>query len=109
MQNILAFEQRLRDLPWAEMVSAYGSSEEVPNQIMDLFSADKEERDDAVSELCRNIHHQGTIYFATAYAVPFLIELIAFEDFKCKMDIFFLLGAIYDGKKPIKLNTLVEM
>ena len=37
---------------------------------------DRNQRDHAARELFGNIWHQGTVYEATAYTVPFLIELL---------------------------------
>src|SRR5215471_12970580 len=47
--------------------------------------------------LCGNIWHQGTVYEATAYAVPFLIELAACPLVPDRLGILGLLAAIATG------------
>lgn len=56
--------------------------------------ADGEE--EPLNELFCNIHHQGTVYEATAYAVPFLIEVLDANEVR-RDGILALLRAIADG------------
>lgn len=56
---------------------AYGSAEDVPRLLRDLRSADARSRGDALWGLFGNVFHQGSRYEASAYAVPFLLELVA--------------------------------
>ena len=67
----------LPDVPWAELEHAYGSAADVPDLIRALRAADPRVREKARWNLYGNIFHQGTRYEASAYAVPFLIELLA--------------------------------
>jgi hypothetical protein len=67
----------LSDVAWAELEHAYGSAADVPDLIRALRAADPEARKKARWHLYGNIFHQGTRYEASAYAVPFLLELLA--------------------------------
>jgi hypothetical protein len=67
----------LESVGWASLTHAYGSAEDVPGLLEDLRSPDGEVRNAAQYELYGNIFHQGTRYEASAYAVPFLLELVA--------------------------------
>ncbi len=67
----------LEDIEWAALTHAYGTAEDVPGLIRDLRSSNAEVRGEAFYELYGNIFHQGTRYEASAYAVPFLLELLA--------------------------------
>ncbi|GAA4953690.1 HEAT repeat domain-containing protein [Actinoplanes utahensis] len=69
--------ERLDEVPWAELTHAYGSAADVPEQIRALGSPDPAVRKQAYHDSYGNIFHQGTRYQATAFAVPFLIELLA--------------------------------
>jgi hypothetical protein len=91
------FLSRLYQINWAALTHAYGSAEDVPEYVEMLLSDNEEIRTEAHYELAGNIHHQSTIYEATAFAVPFLIELLQRKDVKQRIEIFFLLGAIYQG------------
>jgi HEAT repeat protein len=66
----------LDDVPWSELTHAYGNATDVPALIRSLVSADDAEREHALHELFGNIWHQGTVYQATIYALPFLIDLL---------------------------------
>lgn len=66
----------LDTVDWAHLEHAYGSAEDVPDQLRALASPDADARQQAIHALYGNIWHQGTVYQATAYAVPFLLELL---------------------------------
>lgn len=57
---------------WAGLTHAYGSAEDVPVLIRSLVSPDADERSEALDELFGSICHQGTVYSASAPAIPFL-------------------------------------
>ncbi|MGE0791864.1 MAG: hypothetical protein AB7S26_39690 [Sandaracinaceae bacterium] len=66
----------LDEVAWDDLGHAYGSAGDVPDTLRRLAEGD----DAALSELFGNIWHQGTVYEATAYAVPFLIEILDAKD-----------------------------
>lgn len=66
----------LDQIDWAHIEHAYGPATDVPDLLRALASDDKEVRNTATTHLFHNIWHQGTVYQATAYAVPFLLELL---------------------------------
>ncbi|KXK60814.1 hypothetical protein AWW66_16945 [Micromonospora rosaria] len=70
----------LDTVDWPRLGHAYGSAGDVPDQIRALRSPDPEVRERALGALYSNIFHQGTRYEASAYAVPFLLELLAHPD-----------------------------
>jgi hypothetical protein len=87
----------LEQINWKELRHAYGSAEDVPAQIRALALNDKQIREAALTELWGNIIHQGTVYSATAYAIPFLIELLESPDVKAKPQLLVLVGALACG------------
>jgi len=62
----------LDTVAWDDLGHAYGGASDVPNLLRGLAEGDG----NALYELFGNIWHQGTVYEATAPAVPFLIELL---------------------------------
>lgn len=66
----------LDDVRWCDLTHAYGPAEDVPALIRALYEDDAEAADEAIYELYGNIHHQGTIYQASAPAVPFLAHAV---------------------------------
>jgi tetratricopeptide (TPR) repeat protein len=68
----------LDEVPWRTLQHAYGPATDVPGQLRALLSPDEHVRERAMHRLYGNIWHQGSVYEATAYAVPFLIKLLAY-------------------------------
>jgi hypothetical protein len=60
---------------WSDLEHAYGPAEDTPDRLRALRDGDEEERKEAQYWLSASIHHQGTLYPATAPAVPFLVRL----------------------------------
>lgn len=75
MTNVVALDE-LETIDWTGLVHAYGSAGDVPDLIRALVSPNAAARDSAFEELFHNIYHQGTIYEATTYTVPFLIAIL---------------------------------
>ncbi|MFF3849308.1 HEAT repeat domain-containing protein [Streptomyces sp. NPDC002328] len=73
--------------PWSSFSHAYGPAEDLPDLLRALVDvdvdvdvdgdADVDEADDALSELYGSVLHQGTVYAASAEAVPFLARIAA--------------------------------
>ncbi len=66
----------LDTVPWHTLTHAYGPAEDVPDLIRSLYQDDESVADEAIYELYGNIHHQGTVYPASAPAVPFLAHAV---------------------------------
>ncbi|MFE2597118.1 hypothetical protein ACFXCZ_11540 [Streptomyces sp. NPDC059396] len=82
--------------PWADLQHAYGSAADVPGLLRGLASEDEEEGSEALDELYGSIFHQGSVYDATARAVPYLVRLAAAG--VQSMDLLVLLGGIAEGE-----------
>ncbi|MFE2495698.1 hypothetical protein ACFXKX_38425 [Streptomyces scopuliridis] len=97
--------------PWAELEHAYGSAEDLPEQLRALAGADEEEAGEALGELYSCILHQGSVYEASARAVPYLAGLAAAG--VRTDDLLVLLGgiaeseAVYDGTPPGECQAAV--
>ncbi|MER5760044.1 hypothetical protein [Streptomyces sp. NPDC002082] len=63
--------------PWSSLSHAYGSAQDVPDLLRALAGTDVDAADEALSELYGSILHQGTVYAASAEAVPFLARIAA--------------------------------
>ncbi|MFI1188631.1 HEAT repeat domain-containing protein [Streptomyces californicus] len=71
------FHADLDAQPWASYTHAYGSAEDVPGHLRALAGDDDGAADEAQSELYGSILHQGSVYEASAKAVPFLARTAA--------------------------------
>ena len=87
----------LDKVDWPKPEHAYGSAYDVPELLRSLLESDKDERDEALYELFANIWHQGTVYEATSYSVPFICELLGGEETPDKEGIAHLLAVISAG------------
>ncbi|MFJ2811341.1 HEAT repeat domain-containing protein [Kitasatospora sp. NPDC087271] len=62
--------------PWASVSHAYGPAEDLPGLLRALV-AGGEQADEALAELYSCILHQGSVYTASADAVPYLARIAA--------------------------------
>ncbi len=97
MKGVILMFEGLDSIDWQHLTHAYGPATDVPDLIRALASPEKSMRDQALYELHGNIWHQGTVYEATAYAVPFLIRLLTYESVEDKAGILALLSCIAIG------------
>jgi hypothetical protein len=87
----------LDDVDWKSLHHAYGTAEDVPQQIRDLRSRRKKKREKAGWELFGNIFHQGTRYEASAHAIPFLVEVAVALDTPARDQVLALIAALAIG------------
>lgn len=90
-------QEKLSSIAWSELSHAYGRADDVPQLVRDLASPDKEVRGLALGKLYTNIYHQGTVYQASAYTAPFLIELVQYEEVPERDCILLLLACLAEG------------
>lgn len=60
---------------WSGLTHAYGAATDLPGLLRQAAGESAEEAEEALHELYGCIMHSGTVYPATAAAVPFLVEL----------------------------------
>ena len=98
----------LDDIEWSSLKHAHGVAADVPALLRSLASTEPKVREESIEELFGNIWHQGTVYAATAAAVPFLYELLAASDVEDKPSIAHLLASIADGSGFLEVHAAVE-
>jgi hypothetical protein len=87
----------LDSVDWTAIGHAYGPASDVPGLLRSLASPDDQERKEALYDLYGNIWHQGTVYEATAYAVPFLLQLAANPRVPDRAELVGFLAALANG------------
>ena len=97
----------LDQIQWETLNHAYGTAEDVPGLIRALTYEGDDIRDKTLYALYSNIWHQGTVYQATAFAVPFLIELLSSEDVTRKYDILIYLAHLAQGNSYLDVHENV--
>lgn len=88
---------------WASLSDAYGSAEDVPQQLRAIASGD----DDAYEDAFGNLWHQGTIYSVTPHAIPFLIGILATGTRHA--DMLHLLGCMARGEGDSKAEVMAAL
>lgn len=89
---------------WENLEHAYGSAGDVPELLMLLLADDETIRDNVYGTLYSNIWHQGTVYEASAYAVPFLLRLLEHPDTPDKAGVMGLLASPAEGNSYLAVH-----
>ncbi len=84
----------LDDVGWTERSHAYGSAADIPGLLRQAASGG-DAAGEAISALYGSLFHQGTVYPATAAAVPFLAELARLGP-SCRSEFCWMLGMMAD-------------
>lgn len=88
----------LDTIDWASLRGCGGPATDVPGLLRALVSEDKDVRMDVWIELLDRLWHQGTVFPASAAALPFLFELLADPDVPDKGPFVELIAAIATGE-----------
>jgi hypothetical protein len=87
--------EHLMDIRWNRLQDAYGSAQPVPRLLQSLTEADPRIREAALSRLWLALcHERSSLVEASAYAVPFLVELASAEQVPGRGAILELLGTM---------------
>jgi hypothetical protein len=70
---------------------------EIPTWLRNLTVSDKELREDAFRHILSATEHQGIIWEAAAYVIPFLIELLSYEETPERARILSLIDLLADS------------
>jgi hypothetical protein len=89
--------QGLSAVDWSAVSHAYGPATDVPALLRAFVSAVPDHHKFACELLFQTIWHQGTVYAATAVAVPFLYQLLEGDGVPDKSAVAHLLATIAEG------------
>jgi hypothetical protein len=98
----------LDEIDWGQLDHAYGAATNVPNCLRALASPRRNVRARALEVLHGNIWHQGTVYPATAYAVPFLVEFLREPTVQDRDQILSLLHVISQGNSYLEVHQKLD-
>jgi hypothetical protein len=87
----------LDSISWSKLSHAYGKASDTPRHLRGLTTSRKSKRRHALDALRWSINHQGSVYDATAAAVPFLVELATSPEVAERGEILELLTDIARG------------
>lgn len=63
-------------IDWASLHHAYGPADNIPGLLYAMFSRDVEAAEVMLDDLMNRILHQGTVYPATPYVLPYLQRML---------------------------------
>jgi hypothetical protein len=91
---------------WSSLQHAYGPATDFPALLLAALSDNERDREFAVELLHQTIWHQGTVYEASAYAVPFLYAVLEWPETPQKLFFVSLLCCIADGHSYLEVHAL---
>lgn len=94
--------ERLDTIEWASLRGCGGSAADVPSLLRAVASGDGGADPAVWAELFDRLWHQGTVYPASAAAVPFLFELLTHPDVTAKGGVVELIAAIATGEGGVR-------
>lgn len=91
----------LNQIPWGQLQHAGGPASNIPTLLRLLTSSVQEDREYALYELYGSIWHEGAVYQATPFVVPFLLELLEAPDVEGKDELLRLLAHLATGESAL--------
>lgn len=98
----------LDTIDWTSLTHAHGPATDVPELLRSLLSDDLDVRLQACADLHEKIWHQGTVYPASAVAIPFLFELLTHPGVHDPGWAASLLGCIATGEGWLQYGLRVD-
>ena len=100
--------EKLATIEWSKLRHALGEASDVPGDLRATLSQDAQEREQAFFDLFSTIYHQGKVYEASAYAVPFLFEILESDETPDKATVASLLAALADGHSYLEAHGSID-
>lgn len=107
-QLLIQALQGIDNVNWSKLHHAYGEASDFPALLLATFSNDEKDREFAIHLLFGTIWHQGTVYEASVYAVPFLLKVLESPDTPDKTIIAILLACLADGHSYLDVHALSD-
>lgn len=96
-------------IDWSATWDAYGPATKVPQRLRALASPDPEKQDAALDDLCYTIYHQGSVYPASAEAVPFLAEMLRSPRLRRKRPVLELVQLLARGSSYVEAHANLQL
>jgi hypothetical protein len=100
----VTLEETLARVDWSQLSHAYGSADDLPILIARRASGDEATARAASHELWGTVWHQGTVYEASAAAVPALAMLARDTATVDRLDLVLLLSSIATGRSFVDVH-----
>lgn len=107
-QSSIKALEGLNKIDWSMLHHAFGEAGDFPALFLATFSSNERDREFALKLLFETIWHQGTVYQASAYAVPFLLGALESPETPDKTSIAILLACLADGHSYLDVHALSD-
>lgn len=104
-ESILA---ELDTINWSSLRHAHGEASDVPALLTATLSKEENDREFAFILLHETIWHQGTVYEASAYVVPFLFKMLQSSETPDKSSVALLLASLADGTSYLEVHAFLN-
>jgi hypothetical protein len=94
--------EALDSIEWHKLRHAYGDASDLPSLLRQLLSQSQAERELAFRLLHETLWHQGSVFEASAYAIPFLAEMLQATETPDRGGIAFLLAMLVQGTDDLR-------
>jgi HEAT repeat protein len=84
-------------IDWQSLTHAHGAASDVPALLHAALSQEEYDREFAFALLFETVIHQGSVYEATVYTVPFLFQMLQSPSTPDRSTVAFLLACFADG------------
>lgn len=107
-KNHTALLDGIDNVAWSTIKHAHGFANDIPVLLSAFLSENKDHSEFAVQLLHETIWHQGTVYEASAFVVPFLYKILSASDTDVpnKTGILSLLSCLSDGSSYLAIHAV---
>ncbi len=95
----------INKIDWSKLHHAHGEANDFPVLLFATFSDNEHDREFAFRLLFETIWHQGTVYEASAQAVPFLFQALESPEMQDKVSMAVLLASLADGHSYLQVHA----
>ncbi len=102
MTDLIDIGNEIKQIDWGSLHHAYGAATDVPDRLRGLLSPEAGVRQESIYGLFETICHQGSVYEASSYAAPILLEMLRSPEVVDKAGIALLLADLADGQASLE-------
>lgn len=96
-------------IDWSVLTHAHGAASDVPGLLRAALSPNEDDREFAFELLHETIWHQGTVYQASAYVIPYLFNMLDCSETPDKAAVAFLIASLADGHSYLEVHAVGDI
>lgn len=96
--------EKLDSIEWGKLHHCYGTAGDIPQLLRDLLSPDGDVAGLAQRQLHESLWHQGSVFEASAYIIPFLVEVLRSSAAPYPVEFAYLLAMLTQGTDDLRVE-----